>query len=116
MRDWALDEYHDLAVTDDFGTVEGLDEMIQACRIALLTIQGEVYLDGNEGMPWNHGMFWVWMTQEEKILHTRRVLLGVEGVQSIHGINYAPDIENKSAQIRVNRIETVEGLITGIGV
>ena len=116
MRDLKLDEYHDLAIeNDDFQYVEGLDEIVQACRVALLTIKYEYWLDGNEGIPWNNGMFWVWTTQEEKELYVRQQLLAVEGVVSVERLLYSYDSENRSALIEVD-INTTEGLITGIGV
>lgn len=117
MRDLKLDEYHDLTVENgDLQIVDGLDEMVQACRIALLTVRYEYWLDGTLGVPWNHGMFWPWTTQEEKELHVRQALLGVTGVTSVKNLVYSDDVANKSSLIQVDQVETVEGIITGIGV
>lgn len=116
MRDWKLDEYHDLAIDgNDMAVVDGLDEMVQACRVALLTVKYEYWLDGNLGVPWNHGMFWPWTTQAEKELHVRHALYTVTGVTNVGGLVYSDDKENKSSLVQLDQIETTEGAITGIG-
>jgi hypothetical protein len=115
MRDQKLDEYHDLAIeNNDFAVVDGLEEMVQAVRIAFLTVQREYWLNWKVGVPWNHGMFQPWMSQAEKELHLKRTALSVEGVTSAD-LTYSIDRENRAVLSEVS-LETLEGKITRPGV
>ena len=115
MRDYKLNEYHDRAIeNNDFVVVDGLDEMAQAVRVKLLTVQGENVYDGNDGVPWNHGMFQTWMTQAERKLRVKKAALSVKGVLTVDEIVYSQDRENHSDLIELE-LDTVEGKISGIG-
>lgn len=116
MRDQKLDRYHDLAIeNNDFAAVEGLPEMVQAVRIAILTIKYEWWLDGTIGVPWNHGMFQPFVTQAEKELHVKKSVLSVEGVTSVDQLTYSHDQELRSDLISLSA-ETIEGTIGNVGV
>lgn len=115
MRDQKLDEYHDLSIeNNDFVVVSGLEEQVQAVRIAFLTVQREYWLDWRVGVPWNHGMFQPWMTKKERELHLKRTALSVEGVTSVE-LSYSMDNENRAVLSELT-METVEGSIARPGV
>lgn len=122
-RDLALDSTGDLVFTNgDFALAQGSDAIAQACRIALGLWLGEFPFDTSQGTDWA-SIYNVKGVSDGQIANeVRRVLLAIDGVQSVDSVTVTRDTVTRSATLDVQATADTGAVLTiptvdlGVGV
>lgn len=122
-RDLALDSSGDLVLeVGDLKLLQGTDAIVQECRTALGLWAGEYPFDVELGTRWDQILNTKGLQDSAIVAEVRRVLMGVQGVQSVDNVaivrNTVLRTATISASVRGNEgvVLTVPSLELGVGV
>jgi hypothetical protein len=99
----------DLTITDgdlvfdgrDFATIDGVDSIVQAVRLALATFSGECAFDAALGSRWHDLLGQVPANPRAFEIEARRIVLSVPGISSVASVATSVDTTRRSASIAV---------------
>lgn len=111
MKDLKLTTDHDLEIVNgDLVLVTKEEEVAQAIKIALLTVQGEWVYDQNLGIPWFDDMYQPRFTKAEILRTLRARINDVPGVLSVNQLEMTIDA-NRQALVTFD-VQTIYGTAT----
>ena len=99
MKDFALNNQHDLDLTGDLDFTTGFDAVVQAVRVRLLLFAGEYFLDTGVGIPYRDVVLVKNPNLEEIRAVFRAEINDVDGINRVESIDVDFDNQNRSLSI-----------------